>query len=1059
MGISRGRCVFWGLVLAFWGSSAVFAAKQKGNDQLCLEALLEQAARFEEAAIGLAEGNADPVIATLRDQSTSPRQQLILWKLFSTLDFERAIAVLAEVEVSQEVKAEVLKIIAERSPAEILANFGRWQLNGELRFELAKKMAGQIPLGPHLQTLALETEAQRAEIAALQIEHGEEFLNFKEQYRIESAAAWFPILLQLAKRGIEFSTHPEELELLPPDSRVNARGTQYRKNGNGQLMWVQDGHWALVDPAGTMTLWPKVDLLSLDQKGQIALAKADAENILENLSWLAVFQQRFGAIPHSYKQKVAGAILGKAIQKNGWEWVAQNYISLAGQNYIFAECFKSTGQNYLGLTAADRMPIAIEILRNVRQKRIRERKERDQFLFDWLDKSLWSVMQVFHELRKEIFVRDATGSVAASHGLEDLEELHMVADGDQLDLTGVLRAFAKKNPDLLPEEFVEILWDKVRDPQVAVVLLREFFAQDWHEKEERPKVSLELLCQVTGLEYCAVDSAAISKNPIIFYQILTDLQKGLGRPAFEGVKIDPNVYGKKEEFLLVLRMLRDLLKQAGDGSKAWKEILESLHISSDGITAQNLEQISRSASEKLVAEIQEKLRGQNIQFTYDQFTQLEEQWGDLEPIWTLLTRFQSSQGWHQEIPVLVNVFQQVLNGQFSHFKFRNADALRQIQWMNPQAREEWEKERFMVSLHGDARQENNPEAAEEQRRFDQFKAQFVDSFLTPIRAIHGEGMGRTVEGLSNAQEEWLEASVGPFLKEKVLRADPNLATDEILAELQEVAPLPGELTSPEFLFRVVLAEMAKEGATISEVRGGLRVLSSLLSFHPLGLEEQRDGLRNTLRGFERLLKPKRVQEATEIIFSAITSAPKLLLTVGDVVNTGSCQNYRTGGIIQTLLGYVIDANVQALVSFAIKQQDFEDEAKYSEVVRAYRNNQEVAVAWEGNKRVVTFTVRLPDGGRSEIRTKPLGNGFLRQMVKLGENRQLQRPGIRLEREYAQGHAGIAKMREHHAALKQQLEQSIGAVPQGPIHITVTRNPGGVYSDSGGGQMRTEYHLN
>ena len=55
-----------------------------------------------------------------------------------------------------------------------------------------------------------------------------------------------------------------------------------------------------------------------------------------------------------------------------------------------------------------------------------------------------------------------------------------------------------------------------------------------------------------------------------------------------------------------------------------------------------------------------------------------------------------------------------------------------------------------------------------------------------------------------------------------------------------------------------------------------------------------------------------------IVVTAFDCSPRLMLTIGDVVNTGCCLNYQSGARINVLPAYVVDANIQALVSWQLE---------------------------------------------------------------------------------------------------------------------------------------------
>lgn len=1033
------KWVVWALWIAV---STGFAAKQKSGEERCLEELVEASARFEEAVVGLAEGNFHPAYAMLRAGATSPIQQLALWKLLLTSDFYVAMSLFGEMrEVAPEIKKEAVRAIAEKAAPNVILEFlQKYPFDGEMRFELAKVLATSIEVGDSLSDLRLETESQRAEIARIQVLKGQRFWDFIESYQLESAEGWFPVLLALAEQGeYRESTAVDIGSFADREERV-VDGVSYLRS-NHKLYMKQNGRW--VESQKTIDFHKQMALLSPDQVGQILAAYARASNARSPLFWIGTFKERFGVVPTEFRRLVAVNLLVALISEYGWERVMTSQFQVGSDsNYSLVDALGFYEKNFLGFERQDVLPTVLEILRGVPLTQIAETLERDQFLLKWFGGNLWELLAVSKELQEVLFELDAPGIIAQSVGIESLFDLHLVADAEgELDLTGVLRSFARLNPDLLPAELVEILWDKVRDPRVAVILLREFFYQQWDAHQEPPTSSLELLCGVTGLKYCEVHPAAISKNPIVFYQLLTDIQRSLHTPAFEGVDISPSVYEKKEEFLLLLRLLRDNFDQLQGYDAVWKDLLRDFKVSTQTLTEHNIHRSIEIAQERLLHEIQSKLRSEGIKFSYDQFKRLEERWGDLEPIWTLLSRFQSNSNWASEVRYLVAVFRAALEERFSDYKFVDGDAQDQLLFLSDKGHEAWKKERYLVSLNGAGGEDTDEELVRETEALVRFKRRIAEEILPLIPKQETE----------LDSERWTEEILVPFLRNSVLGSDPAIATDKLLSE-GEIAK---QASPADVLWRLVADVLSSETTSLREAQAGMKVVHSLMSLHGVKAEVPLEEIKHRLIEIGALLKVKRKKRETEIIFSALTSAPKLLLTIGDVVNTASCQNYRTGGQIQSLLGYVIDANVQAMVSFALKQSDFEEEESYLEVVRAYENGQAAEVAWDGNKKIVSFTLKK-EGGDLTVATRPLAYAYLRQMVKLGEHNGT--PGIRLEKEYFQDHNALEKMREQHASLKSQLEEEMGATQRGPIQIKATRNPGGVYSDLAKGFHTSDYSI-
>ena len=182
-----------------------------------------------------------------------------------------------------------------------------------------------------------------------------------------------------------------------------------------------------------------------------------------------------------------------------------------------------------------------------------------------------------------------------------------------------------------------------------------------------------------------------------------------------------------------------------------------------------------------------------------------------------------------------------------------------------------------------------------------------------------------------------------------------------------------------------------------------------------------------------------------------------MMTIGDIVNTGSCLNYQNGSRINVLPAYVVDANIQALVSWQLKQSHFASVRDYKTVLNAFVANRPADVDFDGDRLVFRF-IFPEDGGARVIDTLGLGFAHLRQIVRLGRTRKrlLVYPALLAEREYAQPHPLQPLMHANHADILRQLADELGAVDGRPIKFPRSRNPDGVYCDARGGVQNGEY---
>jgi hypothetical protein len=174
------------------------------------------------------------------------------------------------------------------------------------------------------------------------------------------------------------------------------------------------------------------------------------------------------------------------------------------------------------------------------------------------------------------------------------------------------------------------------------------------------------------------------------------------------------------------------------------------------------------------------------------------------------------------------------------------------------------------------------------------------------------------------------------------------------------------------------------------------------------------------------------------VFSTITDDPKLLLMTGDLVQSASCQNYRSGSHIETLPGYVIDGNIKLALSYVIK----------GEVLDRYPG---ATFEFDAARQVLRVS------GRDEV--IPLGYAVRREVLRVGK---VGTEGVVFtERAYLQNHVISDSIARQQCELIEEFCYGASVRPQRRgerATFAASRNPSGVYSDAGGGIMRGEYSI-
>ena len=151
-----------------------------------------------------------------------------------------------------------------------------------------------------------------------------------------------------------------------------------------------------------------------------------------------------------------------------------------------------------------------------------------------------------------------------------------------------------------------------------------------------------------------------------------------------------------------------------------------------------------------------------------------------------------------------------------------------------------------------------------------------------------------------------------------------------------------------------------------EQRNAARIMRALvrIGFADLSESDAYQGVLADLRAIEREI-PKDLLDgemiSKGIVVTAFDCSPRLMLTIGDVVNTGCCLNYQSGARINVLPAYVVDANIQALVSWQLKQTHFSSVRDYKAVLNAFVAGRPATAAFDGDRLMFSFIV--PEGER------------------------------------------------------------------------------------------------
>ncbi len=389
-------------------------------------------------------------------------------------------------------------------------------------------------------------------------------------------------------------------------------------------------------------------------------------------------------------------------------------------------------------------------------------------------------------------------------------------------------------------------------------------------------------------------------------------------------------------------------------------------------------------------------------FSSKHFQKLREKWGDLEPIYTLLARYKGDPKWRAELPIVGRIFQANLGGWGEEYKFdgfrgdRGDREAAKAQLASLKTKEQQALWRREVTVGAVAKAED-------------------------LRDFNGG------EWLLKYVHEQLNATLFGHLAE--LTRNPQISKDTING----------------------MADRVRSAKSEVELRDALNALGLTLSSIKPRYSER--GLFMEIRAeiTDARAKLNPTQESNKntkyLVVSTLFHDTKPLMTIGDLVKTPSCQNYRTGHLVQSLPGYVIDANVKGLASFILDPSQFEKHSDFEKAADFLRKDPSgVRVDWGTNQIRFGDTVSLA-----------VPHAYVRQMVKLGTTGGGS-AGLAREPTYLQAHLANRFALRQMDSLFSQFAGNLGASTAEEITVSESRNPLGVYSDRSGGIMEGSYKI-
>jgi hypothetical protein len=555
-----------------------------------------------------------------------------------------------------------------------------------------------------------------------------------------------------------------------------------------------------------------------------------------------------------------------------------------------------------------------------------------------------------------------------------------------------------------------------------------------------------LLAFITGLPFSTLEKI-IRKNLMReIYHVALEIQNLNSSPFVEtlGLKFKEESALSGEKLLKLLVVIRDRMNMGDAEDLITKQNRE---IAPEGIDSSNVDQFIDHHRESFFSVIATKLE-MNSSPSNKEIADLEERWNGLDPVLTLLSRYSRESGWHKLLPTLGKAFENSLKHTFQSFKFSGdpnnledqAQARKQISmFKSSKALREWTRNRVQVKA---------------------FEGMPIDPNILDLKHEISEIVKSNIIGEIEMTSSYIDFSDKKKIYALLEKREGTRKIIDDFIESHSTAEKPARLSFEQLLFAfhqygpediksmrklLALLRIAKE-----------QVNSEYSETELANIESNFNDIETRITSWTRVGNSKTVEG---LIITTMNSDPKFLLTIGDLVETQSCQNYRTGSHIHALMGYVMDANVQGLASFFVGPQHFDSPAHYERVSLAAKGNR-LQTSFDGNKLAVIFKITGSDDGIAVDLSKAL----YRSMIKLGTTADGS-PGLKMERAYTPSYKADYLESGLHTALAdnakelfETLKADVGATSSGPITVIGSRSPGGMYSDLAHGVETNDYTI-
>lgn len=582
------------------------------------------------------------------------------------------------------------------------------------------------------------------------------------------------------------------------------------------------------------------------------------------------------------------------------------------------------------------------------------------------------------------------------------------------------------------EPLLEMIDSAPKDAYIRLdILKRCILKKDLLEKKQ-PKNFQEIICVLYDIEEKYMPDDKISSNvKNSFYKVIKQLDNNSFSGVFHHLNIDGKLFQNSNHLLQVIDFLHTLSILLGlEGLENEKrEYLKSI-LKGKRIDLNNIRFIQDEIRSLFVKKLTGVFGFGESNIEYNQLEKLEAKWGSLEAVISLIGRFQASRYLNIELPILGRFLEMCIKESFESYKYEGFSgdtkdqslAKKQIGFLNKNQMKSWRLNKVLASAHTYLqREQTEKEKIQEIIYISGGKLQVEIlriSKLSKDRGLYRESLDNILNMSS--------MDIRAFERENIL-----------------------SITNKEdqyFVIRSMALELSRMIAEESNFDKILRMITILKFFSGKYKRALSSSALEIIDGLYEFNKANAKSETeSSLILSVFSDAPNLLLTIGDSVNVTSCLNYKTGEMVGALLSYVVDANIKAMLSYALGKDDFKNRSDYKRVYERISSGQKIEIQFDGNKKCFRFFWE-ENRKRFEIFSEQLEYAYLRNIVRVGRSTDGD-VAIFKEKSHWQNHKGLQTMREQHKILYDELAREMSAKTEGEIYFPKSRNPGGAYSDA------------